>query len=176
MRHPFSHYKPMGIFSDAQGQLTPQSVVQSGQNSNSSELKCMSSLPASMKRIGWKLAEKKRRHLFPIITLWELSVAMETRVLIWSGPKPNAAFPPTHWCFRINLVVIGPLVAEIFMFEIVKDGRRRRTTDDGRTPGHGYTISSPTSLLLSWAKNWGADRLSYPRRLTGAFVVMRFYI
>ena len=25
----FSHYKPMGIFSDFQGQLTPQSVVQS---------------------------------------------------------------------------------------------------------------------------------------------------
>ena len=25
----FSHYKPMGIFSDVQGQLTPQSVVQS---------------------------------------------------------------------------------------------------------------------------------------------------
>ena len=28
----------------------------------------------------------------PIITLWELSVAMETRVLTWSAPKPNAAF------------------------------------------------------------------------------------
>ena len=34
----FSHYKPMGIFSDAQGQLTPKSVVQSGRNSNSSKL------------------------------------------------------------------------------------------------------------------------------------------
>ena len=29
-RHHFSHYKPMGIFLDVQGQLTPQSVVQSG--------------------------------------------------------------------------------------------------------------------------------------------------
>ena len=28
-RHHFSHYKPMGIFSDFQGQLTPQWVVQS---------------------------------------------------------------------------------------------------------------------------------------------------
>ena len=26
----FSHYKSMGIFSDAQGQLTPQSLVESG--------------------------------------------------------------------------------------------------------------------------------------------------
>ena len=51
-RHHFSHYKPMGIFSDFQGQLTPQSVVQSSRNSNLSELSCMSSLPASMNRIG----------------------------------------------------------------------------------------------------------------------------
>ena len=29
-RHRFSHYKPMGIFLDVQGQLTPQSKVQSG--------------------------------------------------------------------------------------------------------------------------------------------------
>ena len=32
-RHRFSHYKPMGIFSDVQGQLTPQSVVRAGRNS-----------------------------------------------------------------------------------------------------------------------------------------------
>ena len=31
---------------------------------------------------------------FPIISLWELSVAMETRVLIRSGPKPYAALTP----------------------------------------------------------------------------------
>ena len=29
----------------------------------------------------------------PIITQWELSVVMETRVLIQPGPKPNATFP-----------------------------------------------------------------------------------
>ena len=31
--------------------------------------------------------------IFPIITLLELSVAMETRVLIRSGQKPNASNP-----------------------------------------------------------------------------------
>ena len=31
--------------------------------------------------------------IFPIITQWGLSVAMETRVLIQSAPKPSAAFP-----------------------------------------------------------------------------------
>ena len=34
----FSHYKSMGIFPDAQGQLTPQSLVRSGRTSNSSEM------------------------------------------------------------------------------------------------------------------------------------------
>ena len=34
----FSHYKSMGIFPDAQGQLTPQSLFRSGQISNSSEM------------------------------------------------------------------------------------------------------------------------------------------
>ena len=34
----YSHYKSLGIFSDAQGQLTPQSLVRSGRISNSSEM------------------------------------------------------------------------------------------------------------------------------------------
>ena len=34
----FSLYKSMGIFPDAQGQLTPQSLVRSGRISNSSEM------------------------------------------------------------------------------------------------------------------------------------------
>ena len=34
----FSHYKSMGIFQIAQGQLTPQSLVRSGRISNSSEM------------------------------------------------------------------------------------------------------------------------------------------
>ena len=34
----FSDYKSMGIFSDAQGQLTPQSLVRSGRIWNSSEV------------------------------------------------------------------------------------------------------------------------------------------
>ena len=38
-------------FSDAQGQITLESVVVSVQNSNSSKLSCMSSLPARMKMI-----------------------------------------------------------------------------------------------------------------------------
>ena len=50
----FSHFKSMGIFSDPQEQLTPQSLVRSGRISNSSEMLWMFSLPASMKKIRSK--------------------------------------------------------------------------------------------------------------------------
>ena len=46
-----SHYKSMGIFPDAQGQLTPQSLVRSGRISNQSETLRLSSLPAKLKKI-----------------------------------------------------------------------------------------------------------------------------
>ena len=45
METPFSHYRYMGISLDAQGDLTPSGVIQSGRNSN------MSSLPASLRRL-----------------------------------------------------------------------------------------------------------------------------
>ena len=51
----FSHYKSMGIFQDAQGQLTPQSLVESGSNSNLSEILWLSLLPVSMKKIRSKI-------------------------------------------------------------------------------------------------------------------------
>ena len=47
----FSHHKSMGIFPDAQGQLTPQSLVESGPNSDLSEILWLYSLPASVKKI-----------------------------------------------------------------------------------------------------------------------------
>ena len=51
----FSNYKSMGIFPDAQGQLTLQSMVGSGQISNSSKPLWFSSLPAKMKKIRSKM-------------------------------------------------------------------------------------------------------------------------
>ena len=50
----FSHYKSMGIFPDAQGQLTPQSLVRSSRITNSTEILWMSSLPEGMKKIRSK--------------------------------------------------------------------------------------------------------------------------
>ena len=54
-----SHNKYMGIFPDAQGQLTSQSMVRSGRISNSSETLWLSSLPARIKKIRPKLKALK---------------------------------------------------------------------------------------------------------------------
>ena len=35
-------------------------------------------------------------YVFPFITLWELSVTMETKALIQSGLKPKTTFPPAQ--------------------------------------------------------------------------------
>ena len=76
----FSHYKSMGIFPDAQGQLTPQSLVRSGRISNSSEILCVSSLPASMKKIRSKMKALEWTQHFPH---YNSMVAMETSGRIW---------------------------------------------------------------------------------------------
>ena len=77
----FSHYKSMGIFPDTQGQLTHKALVGSCQISNPFEILRLSSLHARIKNQS-KLKELEWSQDFPIITLWELSVSMETRVLI----------------------------------------------------------------------------------------------
>ena len=59
----FSHYKSMGIFPDAQGQLTPQSLVESGPNL--SEILWLSLLPASMKKIRSKMKALACSQHFP---------------------------------------------------------------------------------------------------------------
>ena len=61
----FSHYKSMGIFPNAQWQLTPQSLVRSGRISKSSKMLWMYSLPASMKKIRSKMKLLECSQHFP---------------------------------------------------------------------------------------------------------------
>ena len=53
----FSHYKPMGIFPDAQGQLTHKSLFQSCQISNEFEILWLYLLPARLKKNQTKMKE-----------------------------------------------------------------------------------------------------------------------
>ena len=58
----FSHYKSMGIFPDAQGQLTPQSLVRSGRISNSSEMQSIPHPNDASDKIWLRLAHWLRRY------------------------------------------------------------------------------------------------------------------
>ena len=49
-----------------------------------------SSLPANIRRSDQKQPRKGGDIVFPIISQWGLTVALETRVLIQSAPKPYA--------------------------------------------------------------------------------------
>ena len=74
-------------------------------------------------------------------------------LVMWPEPFEQTFVPASKGVSICNFNLIGPVVSEEKMFEIV-DGR----TDDGRqtTDGHRsdwYTISSPMSLRLRWAKN-----------------------
>ena len=82
----FPHNASMGIFQDAQGQLTPQSLVRSSRISNSSEMLWMFSLPASMKKIRSKMKAQECSQHFP-----HYNPMGAIRC-----PKPNAAFPPSQ--------------------------------------------------------------------------------
>ena len=78
----------------------------------------------NMTALGFVVLEKNIFCL-PIVSLCEPSVAMETTIFTHSATKRYTINPPTQgW-----LIKIGQLVSEIFIFEIVDDGRRRRTTD-----------------------------------------------
>ena len=142
-RHRFSHYKPMRIFSDVQGQLTPQSVVQSGRNSNSSELSCMLSLPASMKRIGWKTAEKKWRHRFlhynPMGAF--CCHGNQSSNLIW--PKTICSLSHNPIMLQIKFGCDRPdWLQRYSCLKVWTHGRTHGRTTDGRRLDW-YTISSP---------------------------------
>ena len=96
----FSHYKSLGIFPDAQGQLTRQSLVRSGRISNSSEMLWMFSLPESIKKIRSKMKVLEWSQAFPHYNSMGAirCHGNQSSNPIW--PKTIAAFPPPKWCFR----------------------------------------------------------------------------
>ena len=105
----FSHYKSMGIFQIAQGQLTPQSLVRSGRISNSSEILWMFSLPASMKKIQSKMKALEWTQHFPHYNPMGAICCYPYLVqnLMQSIPHPNDASDKiwlrlAHWLRRYS--------------------------------------------------------------------------
>ena len=69
-----------------EGQVTPKLVVWSGPKSNSSELLCLSWLPATLVMIRSKMNELACRQHFPIISLWEIFKKLNSANSVVSGP------------------------------------------------------------------------------------------
>ena len=97
-----SHYKSMGIFQDAQGQLTPQSLVRSDRISNSSEMLWMFSLPASIKKIRSKMkALKWSQSFFHYNSMGAICChGNQSSNPIW--PKTYCRFSPTPVMLQIK--------------------------------------------------------------------------
>ena len=97
----FSHNKSMGIFPDAQGQLTPQSLVRSGRISNSFEILWMFSLPASMKKIRSKMKALEWLQHFPHYNPMGAirCLGHQSSGPIW--PKTYCSFSPTQVMLQI---------------------------------------------------------------------------
>ena len=87
-----SFCKSMGIFPNAEGQLTPQLVVSLAKNRTLSTVYSCSCYPKEWRKFDQTWGRYSGHKSSPIVTLWKLSVSMETRVLIRS--LPNAAFTP----------------------------------------------------------------------------------
>ena len=113
-------------FLDAQGQLTPQSVVRSGWNSNSSKILCMSSLPASIKRIGSKTTENRSRHCFLHYKLMGAFCCHGNQSFDLISPKTVCAISPTLVMLHIKFDQDWP--TGFRDIQVWKCGRR--TTDD----------------------------------------------
>ena len=135
METAFSHYKSMGNFLNAQGQLTPYSVVRSGRNSNSSEILCMSSLPASI-RIGSKTTEKRWRHRFPHYKSMGAFCCHGNQSFDSICPKTLCSLSPTQVMLHIKCDQDWP--TSLRDIQVWKCGRRR--TDDGPLVYHRLTL------------------------------------
>ena len=76
-----------------------ESVVRTGRNSNSSEILCMSLLPASIKMIGWKSTEKRWRHYFPHYKSMGAVCCHGHQTLDPVCLKTICSLSPPQWCY-----------------------------------------------------------------------------
>ena len=87
----FSHYKSIGIFPDAQVQLTPQSLVRSGRISNSSEMLLSSLLPVSMKKIRSKIDALECSQHYTCTSIFQTRKGRSLEFLVVSGRNLNSS-------------------------------------------------------------------------------------
>ena len=129
-------------FSDAQGQITLESVVVSGRNLNSSKLSCMSLLPVRMRMIDSKMKELECSQDFSHYK----SIGIFSRC---PRAANSAVFGPIWPNFEFVRDVIDVLVTCKFEEDLIKnEGARVFTTFPHYIPMgaigcHGHQSSDP---------------------------------
>ena len=91
-------------------------MVRSGRNSNSSEILCMSLLPASIKRIGSKTTEKRWRHCFSHYMSMFCCHGHQSFHPVC--PKALCGISPTRVMLHIKFDKIGHLASEIIKLRV----------------------------------------------------------
>ena len=128
----FFHYTSMGIFPDAQGHLTPQSLVRSGQISNSSEI-WMSLLPASIKKIQSKMKELECSQDFSHYNHMGAIGCHRNQSSNPIWPKTFCSLSTYHDCYTQSIKALDLMVSEkkIFLRFLIVSLREMMT------PGRG---------------------------------------
>ena len=105
-------------------------MVRSGGNSNSSKILCMSSLPASIKKIRSKTTEKRWRHRFPHCKSMGAFCCHGNQSFDPICPKTLCSLSPTPVMLHIKFDQDWPAGSRDI--QVWKCGRRTTTDDDGR--------------------------------------------
>ena len=121
-------------------------MVRSGRNSNSSEILCMSSLPASIERIGSKTTEKRWRHRFPHYKSMGAFCCHGNHSFDPIFPKTLCSLSPTPVMLHIKFDQDWP--TGFRDIQVWKCGRRTTTDDDGRRTDDGPLVYYKLTL---WA-------------------------
>ena len=124
-------------------------MVQSGRNSNPSEILSMSSLPASIKRIGSKTTEKRWRHRFPHYKTMGAFCCHGNQTFDPICPKTLYSLSPTPVTLHINFEQDLPTG-----FRDIQVWKCGRQTDDGPLVYYKITL---------WAFGSGELKGSYTR-------------
>ena len=99
--HSRFHNKSIENLICLQGHVTPKWLIRSSRNLNSSEMLCLSWLPASLMKIQLKKNELAWGRHFPIISLWEIFQLKGTYLYRgWSDLAEIRTYPRFYACPR----------------------------------------------------------------------------
>ena len=118
-------------------------MVQSGRSSNSIEILCMSSLPASIKRIGSKATEKRWRHRFPHYKSMGAFCCHGNQSFYPICPKTLCSLSPTPVMLHIKFDQDWPFIS--FLCTVICrpcSHRARESSDVAKLKFHVLTSAS----------------------------------